>query len=516
MVTTSPVFAKLRAVPVALSFITSGAMVVGAAACGNVGSDTIGTTPDASQHTTPDTGHTVAHPKLEAGAGDVAAQPDANTQAHEAGADGAHDAGHQADASAEAMAPRNYGDASTTFPAFTPDVPQVQTNGGPVLTSPQIVTVTWPDETNAAALESFGDDIGPSMYWADATHEYGVGPGWSGPVSHVRLTEQPIASWSDVQLDAWVADHLANNTMYGMPAPDGNTVYVFYLSPTTSLSYGGMDACQQGIGGYHISLAGSDYAYAVILQCDGNQLREATSSASHELVEAATDPHPNDIAAYYGFDPAHLAWDVFQSFQDEIADACEFYHGPSGAFYGQLFPVIEYAGDAGGGPPDAALVPDAGTVTYDVQRTWSNASAAAGHDPCVPVAAGPYFNVTPMGQETVTLNLSGIGGGSNAQGLGYDIKKGQTKTIAVGFHSDAPTSGPWTISVSEGNPLLGGSQTGSHVTTTIDHASGQNGDVGYITVTVNSIDTSMDGELLTIESQLNGTRSYVPILISNE
>ena len=126
----------------------------------------------------------------------------------------------------------------------------------------------------------------------------------------------------------------------------------------------------QGIGGYHNNLIGSDYVYAVVLQCGGGGgggVTSVTSAASHELVEAVTDPHPSDVPAYYGFDEAHLAWDVFQQFQDEVADACEFYYGHSGSFFTDTFNVIEEA-DAGADGGDAGLIPDAGTAMFSVQR----------------------------------------------------------------------------------------------------------------------------------------------------
>lgn len=445
---------------------------------------------------------------------DVEMEADTATAERDSGVDGtAKDTGTEA----AVTPPRNHGDASSQYPAFTPDVPTVQDQGGPTLGAPEIVTVTWPNEPNATALESFGDDIGHSVYWTDTTSEYGVGPATSGPADHVRLTEAAINAWSDTELASWLSDHVASYAQYGLPAPTGNSIYTLYLSTATDLTVSGSDGCQQGIGGYHSSfvLDGRDVSYAVILQCNGADLKSATSSASHELIEASTDPHPNDVAAYYGFDEAHLAWDVFQSFQDEVADACEFYYGPNGAFFLNSFAVIE-AADAGADGGDAGLVADAGTLSFDVQRSWSNVSAAAGHAPCVPAVAGPYYAVTPLDMVNISLNLAPIGGGSNAQTQGYAIAKGATKTFPVGFRSDGPTSGPWTISASEGNPLLGGSQ-GSHITVSIDTPTGQNGDIAYVTVTVNAIDTSMNGELLTITSQLpGGVRTYVPILISNE
>jgi hypothetical protein len=307
-----------------------------------------------------------------------------------------------------------------------------------------------------------------------------------------------------------------------------------YLSTQTDLSVEGEDGCQQGIGGYHdnIQIGGTVIPYTVVLQCESDSLTEATQSMSHEFVEASTDPEPDTVQGWIGFDQAHLAWDVYQGFQDELADACEFYYGPEGAFYTQTFNVVDYAADAGilradagadGGDAgwsflDASpLMIDAGTTTYDVQRTWSNKAAMAGHHPCVPPVAGPYYAVTPLDMENITLSVVLPTGQvvPNAQTQGYNIKKGQTKTFAVGFHSDGPTSGPWTITTSENSPATGGGN--NYLTTSIDVPTGVNGDISYITVTVNEVDTSMNGELLVIQSSLPGSgRNPVPVLISNE
>jgi len=483
-----------------------------AAACGGVASEgpADGSTADAVS----------AKPAHDSGARDAGhadATPVDSGKAKDAAVEAADGGKADAETDGAADAARDHGGVSSIYPAFTPDVPQVQNNGGVVLTSPEIVTITWPGEANAAALEAFGDDIGRGPYWAATTKEYGVGPATSGPANHVRLAEQPIAQWSDSALAAWLADHATNYAKYGLPAPTPQTIYTLYLSTSTSLTVSGTDGCQQGVGGYHETfvLGGAQIPYAVVLQCRGAQLNDATSSASHELIEAATDPQATNSPAYIYFDGDHLAWDVFQQFQDEVGDACEFYFGPTGSFYMQPFSVVEEA-DAGADGGDAGLVPDAGTVSYNVQRTWSNLAAAAGHNPCVPAVTGPYASVTPLGMETVTMNLTGIGGSASAKSLGYRILKGETRTFAVGFHSDGPTGGPWTISAREGNPLMGGVSS-PHITTTIDTPSGQNGDIAYVTVTVEAVDTTMDGELLTIVSQLStGGRAFLPILISNQ
>ena len=54
--------------------------------------------------------------------------------------------------------------------------PRIVSAGGPVLTAPRLVVVTFGDEPFAAELETFAKSIGTSDYWKDTTSEYGVGP----------------------------------------------------------------------------------------------------------------------------------------------------------------------------------------------------------------------------------------------------------------------------------------------------------------------------------------------------
>src|SRR6202021_2703005 len=103
------------------------------------------------------------------------------------------------------------------------------------------------------------------------------------------------------------------------PAPTTNTIYTLYVPSSTSVILQGSDACSQGIGGYHsnVPLGNINVAYAVVLEClqlegPGGLVEEVTQAASHELVEASTDPNP-EVPAWDGFDDdIHLAWDIFQ------------------------------------------------------------------------------------------------------------------------------------------------------------------------------------------------------------
>ena len=81
------------------------------------------------------------------GADAGAAQPDIDA--------GTTEDAEPADGGTEEAAPVDHGAPSDTYPAFPPDMPQLQNNGGAVLAHPVIVTVTWPNEPNADAFEQF-------------------------------------------------------------------------------------------------------------------------------------------------------------------------------------------------------------------------------------------------------------------------------------------------------------------------------------------------------------------------
>jgi hypothetical protein len=411
---------------------------------------------------------------------------------HSDPADAGVDSGFHIDASIISKASAvdanvDHGSPSTKYPAFAPEVPQVVNNGGAVLANPVFVTITWKGDTNAPGYEAFGDALGTSSFWSQIVHEYGVGAGSSGSANHVRMNEDAPASWSDSDVDAFVVMEASDPTS-GWPSPTSDLMYVLYLPTGTTLLYDGESACLQGVGGYHTStnVNGVEVAYAVIPQCRGTTIDDATLIASHELGEGSADPHPGVATGWYGFDGEHAAWTVFQDAQTETADACEFF-------------------------PDADYRSSEPNFAYLLQRQWSNASAMAGHDPCVPARPEPYFNVTPLDLEQVKVNLIDIGGPTNLTTRGYSIALGKSKTIQLGFTSDAATD-PWQIEAYESDPLLG-QQAPLLLDFSVDTTTGQNGTTAYLTVTVDERGPG-DYELLTIESTLGSTTNYMPILIS--
>jgi len=430
--------------------------------------------------------------------------------------------------SADAPAPVDHGAPSGTYPAFPPGFAQLKDQGGHVMKSPVIVAITWNSDASQATFDAFADAIGGTTYWKTACSEYGVGPAVSGAVNHVHIATPPPATILDSDIQAMVSANAGGAPDGGVPeggapdagapswpAPSQDTIYAFFLPPGTSLqtqTFGGsgtQDACAAGEGGYHdqVTAAGVTTAYAVVPSCTfpgsaNTAMQQTTMSMSHELLEASTDAQPSSGAAYLGFDDDHFSFDYFQELQTENGDACEFYRD---SFFERK---------------------ETTPVPFDawVQRTWSNASAAAGHNPCVPAPEGePYFNVTPLEQQAVNVTLPSLVSpllpGLSPNTKGFKGAAGKSVTFAVGFYSDGPTSGPWSVSVAAGNPLLGSKSlieqyNPSTVTASIDLASGQNGQKAYVTVDIKATGTLFAGEIVTVTSTLNGRSHYMPVWIA--
>ena len=437
------------------------------------------------------------------------AAPDAGTggpdagQAQMPGPDASIGPGPGQDASASPDAtPADAGDhgsPSTTYPAFQPDVPQVMNNGGPTLAHPVVVTITWSTDPDVAKYEAFGDSIGGSNYWSTLNSEYSVSAVTSGTTNHVHITTAPPASMSDQDLQTFVTTNASSATS-GWPAPTDQTIYAVYMSPGMSLMLGGQDACQQGVGGYHdeSKTITTPFAYAIVPHCSGATSDDSVMSASHEFDEAATDPFPGTRPGYVGFDADHLSYEYWNQFQDEVGDACEFYKS-------SFFATTE------------------ATFAYQVQRQWSNKSAAAGHNPCVPVMAEPFYNMTlfPVQEDAITADLSALMAGK-VQSKGFKAIVKQPRTFQLGFFSDAATSGPWTVTPTvdaqtpltdnSGNPIANGTAT-----VTLDKTSGLNGEKTNVTITPTAFNAQgVVFVLFTSEIQGGTSKHYLPILLSEK
>ena len=238
--------------------------------------------------------------------------PDAGRGGHDASASGKRDV-EVSDASDSS--------ASTTYPAPHPAMPQEQNAGGPVMTSPKFVIITFAGDTLAPDINDFAAKVAASSdYWSGTTAEYGVGPVAS--VLDISVDETPATSLQDSDVQAWLT---SSSTPAGRrDARGGRSLAAArrhaearYLLPSTvAVSMGGGVSCNQfyGYHGDYAIKANSYVTYSVVARCppfpDTSAIHSVTSIASHELVEAATDPRAQDNPAWSQPDSAHLAWAV--------------------------------------------------------------------------------------------------------------------------------------------------------------------------------------------------------------
>ena len=258
-------------------------------------------------------------------------------------------------------------------------LPEIASLGGPQLEHPKLVPIFFAGDDQAARLTQFSQWIVTSNWLDQVGSEYGVGPGTMPGA--VQRTDAAPATITDDQIVDLVYAGLGDHTL---PAPAADTLYMVFFPSTTTITAGSELSCVD-FGGYHSSARRNDIelAYAVIASCDAT-IVEREVIASHELIEAATDPLPTNHPGFQIIDPSN-PWLALGA---EVADLCQ-------------------RGDA------TELWNEA---TFTAQRSWSNNEAGAGRDPCVPRDGKgvPYFSVTaepvgvpripPGGHQTLQLH----------------------------------------------------------------------------------------------------------------
>ncbi|HEY8039393.1 MAG TPA: hypothetical protein VIF15_06345 [Polyangiaceae bacterium] len=360
---------------------------------------------------------------------------------------------------------------------------QVTNLGGPTMKLPTFVSVTFPDDTSADELDDFVASVGCTDYWRTIGADYGVGDGVAGPP--VRLAEQAPASIDDTGIRAWLTKKIDGGDPL-FPRPAADTIYVLWYPDTTSITLQGITSCQAFLG-YHEGgqLAdGTPFSYAVVPRCgSGGGLSgtaELTVSASHELIEACTNPQPDAPQPAYALpDTNHMAWILANA--SEVGDLCEFddssYYQPSG------FP-------------------------WTVQRIWSNRAAWAGNDPCVPSPTPDYFYAAPVAADTMSINLTG----TPQDVAAVHVAVGASATVPVLIVGSAST-GAVHVQAIDAAQLTGQK---SHLALALDASTGKPGDTLHLTITKNSGDPSVGAEaFVMVTSDSAGHRTLFFALTSD-
>jgi hypothetical protein len=345
--------------------------------------------------------------------------------------------------------------------------PIVESYDGALLAPLDLITiVSQTQSTDAEFLFGFSSGIGASAWWKRLAEEYDLG----SASAVANLMGPPItADMTDHDVYDYITSAISAN---GGPERNGNSLYLLYLPP-------GITVIEQGVPNtgcdkfeaYHAAYGTRGDNLAVVQQCGGTDPRDSmTVAASHEIIEAATDP---DYQSYVL--PAiapHAPWTepIWNAYnltgRAELADLC----------------VGTYDLEAG----------------YYYQRIWSNLDVAKGGDPCAPELAEPYY-VALFAQDW------------------YPINAGQTLTIPIFGWASSGMSSAWPLDAYAasaktgftatvgGNGTLKANETSSVlVTAPADAPSGT-----FAVVSVES-DRPMTTPPLTDGAHINYVGVYVP------
>lgn len=290
-----------------------------------------------------------------------------------------------------------------------PLLPEITDHGGPVMAHVQLVPIFYSDDPDIATLTSFSQWVVGSQWLKDVGADYGVSTG--SVLQIVQRSDTAPAMIDDADIITLLYAGLADGSL---PKPAGglaDVLYMIHFPATTTVTAGNSASCLD-FGGYHASArrSGVELSYAVIAACPGfvpglSDVENREDVASHELIEAATDPIPDNHPGFQLGDPTS-SWFAFGS---EVADLCERGDGQ------------EIWRESG----------------FAAQRVWSTAAATAEHDPCIPGGSADYFNlvaqppgvlrIAPGAHAPVTLRAWASGA---ASGTSWQLEADGTMTDA--------------------------------------------------------------------------------------
>jgi hypothetical protein len=182
--------------------------------------------------------------------------------------------------------------------------PQLTYRGGPLLTNVEVFTIfwgaDWQQPTNTplfSEINSFFDDVlaGALM---DQLGEYSV-PGKSigrGVLigTNTFADSSPGKSVTDAAIQKFLQAQIDAGTFPGVTE---NTLYFVYLPPGSQVKQGSASSCKDFCGYHDATANGIFYAVMPYPGCTGclgglDTFPALTSTSSHELCEAITDPIP--------------------------------------------------------------------------------------------------------------------------------------------------------------------------------------------------------------------------------
>ncbi len=271
--------------------------------------------------------------------------------------------------------------------------------GGPVLANVQVVPVFYGPLVKAEVITKmpqFYADITASSYWSwlceyDTPTQH-IGPGTATPgyvITTVATNSSKQISTTDAALQTLLVQQVALGVL---PAPNSNTLYMVHFPSFVTLAgpLGSGNSCVSFCAYHNSFTSGTNvYVYAAIMDsytggcstgCGANAtgLENQTETASHELIEAVTDPYVGlDTSSAYAYP---CGWADNNNACGEVADVCD-----------------------DGGPGDTITVSGR---TWVVQEIWSDCQGKCTSTGPVPVAKSQNLTTYQGTALPVILSLS--------------------------------------------------------------------------------------------------------------
>ena len=212
--------------------------------------------------------------------------------------------------------------------------PRLTYRGGPLLASVEAFVFfwgsAWQREPQARLMKQIDDffEFVVKSPLIDQLDEYSVQDfaiGHGSRSGAIALATDPPAGIEDADIRKFVQGEIASNPAVAQPAP--SSLYFVFLPPGVSVGLDGASSCVNFCG-YHDHIDGRlFYAVMPYPDCDGCTgasavLAALTSTSSHELCEAITDPIPGQ------------GW--YDDQNGEIGDICAWQTKQLGQFTVQL------------------------------------------------------------------------------------------------------------------------------------------------------------------------------------
>jgi hypothetical protein len=212
--------------------------------------------------------------------------------------------------------------------------PELTYRDGPLLTNVQVFAIfwgkAWQDSVNSTLVGHMNDffDFILTSKLIDQLSEYNVP---SKTIGHgarsgslVLTTSEPAKSVTDAAIQKMLQSEIASSAL---PTNTPDSLYFVFLPPGAQVSQGGAKSCETFCG-YH-DATNDNIFYAVMpypgcTGCEGGlAIPDAlTSTSSHELCEAITDPIPG------------TGW--YDDANGEIGDICSWKTKTLGGYMVQL------------------------------------------------------------------------------------------------------------------------------------------------------------------------------------